>query len=50
MKKFIVEYTVDFGETYHKEIVEAENFSNAYVRVDLKLPKHGAITGIFEII
>ena len=50
MKTFMVKYTEDFGNTYHIEIVNADTFTEAYVKVDRKLSKDGAITDLFEII
>lgn len=49
-KVFMVTYTEDFGETYHKVFINAKTFTDAYVKVDLKLKENGAIVELFEII
>lgn len=49
MKIFMVEYTEDFGATSRTEFVNANTFTEAYVSVELKLSKDGAITDCFEI-
>lgn len=49
LKKYLVEYTEDYGASYHRIVVEAKSFTDAYVMVDLKLSKDGAITDLFEI-
>ncbi len=52
MKIFMVKYTEDTGNTYHTVIVNAENFTDAYLQVYLGLPLNDstAITDLFEII
>lgn len=51
MKKFLVRYTEDFEETHKTEIIEAESFTDAYVKIYIKLPKGEgvAILDLFEI-
>jgi len=51
MKVFMVEYTLDKGTTKHTKLVNAENFTEAYVQVYLTLPlnDNSAITDLFEI-
>lgn len=49
MKVFMCTYTEDFGETYHKVLVNADTFTEAYVQIDMTLSKNGAITDLFEI-
>ncbi len=46
MKKFIVIYTQDYGETYEWREVESESYTKAYLLVDLTLPRYAAITSI----
>jgi hypothetical protein len=46
MKKFIVTYTMDYGDTYECREVESESYTAAYVIVDLTLPSYAAITSI----
>ena len=46
----MAKYTEDFGTTYHTVIINAENFTDAYVKVDVTLSKDGAIIDLFEII
>ena len=46
MKKYIVTYTKDYGDTYECREVESESYTFAYVMVDLTLPAHAAITSI----
>ena len=52
MKVFMVEYTVDKGETKQTKIVNAQNLTSAYLQVYLELPLNEkvAITDLFEII
>lgn len=50
MKIFMVTYTEDKCNTKHTVIVSADNFTDAYVQVCLKISKDGAITDLFEII
>lgn len=49
MKRFIVEYTEDFGKTHLKVEVTAISYTNAFVKVSLGLSKDGAITNIVEV-
>ena len=46
MKKYIVTYTKDYGETYEIREVESESYTSAYVIVDMTLPAYAAITSI----
>lgn len=46
MKKYIVTYTKDCGDTYECREVESESYTDAYVIVDLTLPSYAAITSI----
>ena len=46
MKKYIVTYTKDFGNTFEIREVESETYTAAYVIVDLTLPACAAITSI----
>lgn len=50
MKTFMVKYTEDFGTTYHAKLVNANTFTEAYVKIYRELSKDGAITDLFEII
>ena len=50
MKTFMVRYTGDFGTTYHTELVNADTFTDAYVKMYIKLSKNEVITDLFEII
>ena len=49
MKVFMCRYTEDCGATYHTVLVNADTFTEAYVKVDMTLSKNGAITDLFEI-
>lgn len=49
MKVFMVEYTSDFGETVHTMLVNADDYSKAYLDAYLQLPKDAAITDLFEV-
>ena len=46
MKKYIVTYTKDYGDTYEYREVESESYTAAYVIVDFTLPAYAAITDI----
>ena len=46
MKKYIVTYTKDYGDTYECREVESESYTAAYVTVDMILPSYAAITSI----
>ena len=46
MKKYIVTYTKDYGNTYECCEVESESYTSAYVIVDMTLPSYAAITSI----
>lgn len=52
MKRFIVKYTKDFDATSTTETIEAESFTEAYLKVYMKLPSGQgvAITDLFEVI
>ena len=49
MKKYIVTYTKDFGDTYEIREVESESYTAAYVKVDITLPAYAAITNISPV-
>ena len=49
MKTFMIEYTEDYGATYHTDKIDAENAAIAYALVSIKLSKDGAITSLLEI-
>ncbi len=49
MKKYIVTYTKDYGDTYERRVVESESYTAAYVLVDMTLPRTAAITRIDPI-
>lgn len=49
MKKYLVTFTRDYGETYENRLVECDSFTGAYIKVDLTLPPHGAITDISTV-
>ena len=46
MKKYIVTYTYDFGNTYECCEVESKTYTGAYIIVDMTLPACAAITSI----
>ncbi len=46
MKKYIVTYTKDYGNTYECREVESKSETSAYIIVDLTLPVYAAITSI----
>ena len=46
MKKYIVTYTMDYGDTYESREVESESYTAAYIIVDFTLPAYAAITNI----
>ena len=46
MKKYIVTYTKDYGDTYESREVVTESYTYAYVMVDMTLPAYAAITSI----
>lgn len=46
MKKYIVIYTKDFGDTYEYREVESKSYTDAYMIVDMMLPSYAAITNI----
>ena len=46
MKKYIVTYTYDYGNTYECREVESETYTAAYITVDMTLPANAAITSI----
>ncbi|MBR7116588.1 MAG: hypothetical protein IKC87_02655 [Clostridia bacterium] len=46
MKKYIVTYTEDYGNTYECCVVNCESYTAAYVIVDMTLPAYAAITSI----
>lgn len=49
MKTFMVKYTEDFGTTYRTEIITADTFTEAYLKVNMRLSSDGAITDLFEV-
>ena len=49
MKKYVVTYTKDYGDTYESREVESESYTAAYVTVDMTLPSYAAITSIDPI-
>ena len=49
MKKYIVTYTKDYGETYESREVESKSYTLAYFMVDMMLPDYAAITNISQI-
>ena len=49
MKKYIVAYTKDYGNTYEFCEVESESYTGAYVIVDLTLPSYAAIATIIPV-
>ena len=46
MKKYIVTYTRDYGDTYECREVESESYTFAYLIVDMTLPSNAAIISI----
>jgi hypothetical protein len=46
MKKYIVAYTNDYGNTYESCEVESDSYTGAYIIVDMTLPACAAITSI----
>ncbi len=46
MKKYIVTYTKDFGDTYEYREVVSESYTAAYVDVIMVLPREAAITSV----
>ncbi len=46
MKKYIVTYTKDYGDTYEYQVVESKSYTYAYVIVDMTLPSYASITSI----
>ena len=46
MKKYIVTYTEDYGDTYEYRVVESESYTKAYLIVEMTLPAYAAITAI----
>ncbi|MBQ7407537.1 MAG: hypothetical protein IKA53_04405 [Clostridia bacterium] len=46
MKKYIVTYTKDYGDTYECREVESASYTGAYIIVNLMLPSYAAITDI----
>lgn len=46
MKKYIVTYTKDYGDTYECCEVESTTYTEAYIIVDMTLPTYAAITTI----
>lgn len=50
MKTFMITYTEDFGKTHHTVLVNAYTRTDAYLSVDMKLSKDGAITDLFEVV
>ncbi len=46
MKKYIVTYTKDFGDTYEYREVESKSYTDAYMTVDMMLPSYAAITNV----
>ena len=46
MKKYIVTYTKDYGNTFEYREVETDSYTTAYVIVDMTLPTYAAITSI----
>ena len=46
MKKYIVTYTENYGDTYEYREVESESYTAAYLIVDMMLPAYAAITSI----
>ena len=50
MKEYMVEYTLDDGVTMQTMIVNAKDYTTAYLDGIDKLPKEAIITELFEII
>lgn len=48
MKLFAVKTTSDMGKTYQTELVEAENYTDAYKQVYFRVPLDTFITKITE--
>ena len=46
MKKYIVTYTKDYGDTYECREVESESYTAAYVNIYMIIPSYAAITSI----
>ena len=46
MKKYIVIYTKDYGDTYESREVESATYTAAYLAVHMTLPSYAAITSI----
>lgn len=46
MKRYIVTYTRDYGDTYEYREVESKSYTDAYFTVDVTLPSDAAITNI----
>lgn len=46
MKKYIVAYTNDYGNTYESCEVESDSYTGAYIIVDMTLPAYAAIVSI----
>ena len=46
MKKYIVTYTMDFGEHFFTREVESESYTAAYIAVNYMIPITAAITNI----
>ena len=46
MKKYIVTYTKDYGDTYESREVESTTYTAAYIIVNMTLPAYAAITSI----
>ena len=49
MKTFMVDYSLDGGATTHTELVNAGDYTKAYLSVCYQLPPHAVIIEIFEI-
>ena len=50
MKKYIVTYTKDYGDTYECREVESASYTGAYIIVDFTLPRSAAITDICQAV
>lgn len=49
MKRYVVTYTENFGNSYECRVVESDSYTGAYLIVDLALPSCAAITCIRPI-
>lgn len=49
MKKYEIIYTLDNGKTKHKAIIEAKDYTKAYLETCYKMPINVIITDLTEI-